>query len=61
MALTQGHLCDRLLRIMCGKNIESSQVIHFTAPYFVTLVRVGSDVMAFLKQSPDKCLSLLWL
>lgn len=49
MALTQGHLCDRLLRIMCGKNIESSQVIHFMALYFVILVRWGSEFRAFLK------------
>lgn len=61
MALTPGRLCDRLLRIKCGKNIESSQVIHFTALYFVILVQVGPELMAFLKQSSDNCFSLLWL
>lgn len=58
MALT---LCDRLLRIRCGKNIESSQVIHFRALYFIILMRVGSEFVAFLKQSHDNCFSLLWL
>lgn len=47
MALTQGRLRDRPLRMMCGKNIESSQVIHFTALYFLILMRVGPKFMAF--------------
>lgn len=47
MALTQGHVSDRLLRMMCGKNIESSQVIHFTASYFLIPRRVGPKFIAF--------------
>lgn len=47
MALTQGRLRDRLLRMMCGKNIESSQAVRFTASYFLILERVGPKFMAF--------------